>query len=215
MNTSEAIRNVFQAVVDLDIDNVPLHVQEAIRSGAVPYNVLSEGLSAGVRVVGERFESGEYYLTDLVLAGEVMKQGLAVLQPHLATADVQSRGTVVLATVKGDIHEIGKNLVATMLRASGFTVIDLGVDVPTERTIAAVRQHKADIVGLSVLLTPMVGEIQNVLDGLTEAGLRSNVKVILGGACTTPALAQQMGCDTHGADAVAAVRICQNLLAAG
>jgi 5-methyltetrahydrofolate--homocysteine methyltransferase len=215
MNPSEAIRNVFQAVVDLDIDNVPPRVQEAIQVGAVPYSILNEGLSAGVRVVGERFESGEFYLTDLVLAGEVMKQGLAVLQPYLATADVQSRGTILLATVKGDIHEIGKNLVAMMLRAAGFNVIDLGVDVPTERTIAAVRQHKADIVGLSVLLTPMVAEIQNVLDGLTEAGLRSGVKVILGGACTTPALAQQMGCDAHGADAVSAVRICQNLLAAG
>jgi len=215
MNPSEAIRNVFQAVVDLDIDNVPPCVQEAIQVGAVPYTILSEGLSAGVRVVGERFEAGEYYLTDLVLAGEVMKQGLAVLQPFLETADVHSRGTILLATVKGDIHEIGKNLVAMMLRAAGFNVIDLGVDVPTERTIEAVRQHKADIVGLSVLLTPMVAEIQNVLDGLTEAGLRSGVKVILGGACTTPALAQQMGCDAHGADAVAAVRICQNLLAAG
>lgn len=213
MDASRAIVLVFEAVVDLDIDGVAQRVQEALEAGAEARRVLNEGLSAGVRAVGERFESGEYFLTDLMLAGEVMKAGLAPLQPLLAAVEMQGKGTVVLATVRGDVHEIGKNLVGTMLRAAGFEVVDLGVDVPAAQIIEAVRGHQATVVGLSVLLTTMVRQLQTVVEELTEAGLRSRVKVVVGGACTTPALAQEMGCDGHGADAVAAVRICQELLA--
>jgi 5-methyltetrahydrofolate--homocysteine methyltransferase len=163
--------------------------------------------------VGERFESGEYFLTDLVLAGEVMKAGLAPLESRLAAQELRGNGTVVLATVQGDIHEIGKSLVGTMLGAAGFEVVDLGVDVPAPRIVGAVRQHRAAILGLSVLLTTMVGQVQVVVDELTEAGLRAQTRVVIGGACTTPELAQELGCDAHGADAVAAVRICERLMA--
>ena len=213
MDASKAVAQVFEAVVDLDIDRVAERVREALEAGAEPRTVLNEGLSAGVRAVGELFESGEYFLTDLVLAGEVMKSGLVPLQPLLTATEMQGNGTVVLATVRGDVHEIGKNLVGTMLRAAGFEVVDLGVDVPAARIVEAVRGHQATVVGLSVLLTTMVGQLQTVVEELTEAGLRSRVKVVVGGACTTPALAQEMGCDGHGADAVAAVRLCQELLA--
>ncbi|HSR30703.1 MAG TPA: cobalamin-dependent protein, partial [Anaerolineae bacterium] len=127
---------------------------------------------------------------------------------------VRGSGTAVLATVQGDIHEIGKNLVGTMLRAAGFEVVDLGVDVPAVQIVEAVRTHQADVVGVSVLLTTMVGQLRTVVEELAEAGLRSSVKVVVGGACTTPELAQEMGCDGHGADAVSAVRICEELLAA-
>jgi methylmalonyl-CoA mutase cobalamin-binding domain/chain len=212
MNSEQNIRNVFQTTADLDIDNIASSVQQALDKGIEPLQVLGEGLAAGMRMVGERFEHGEYYLTDLVLAGEVMKQGLAILEPHLAGGTLKSSGTIVLATVKGDIHEIGKNLVQTMLRSAGYTVIDLGVDVAAKRIVQTARQYKAQVVGLSVLLTPMVGEIKNVIDSLSEAGLRSQVKVVIGGACTTPELAQKMGCDGHGADAVKAVRLCESLL---
>jgi len=213
MEESEAIQRLFEAVVDLDIDGVPVRVQDALRAGASPHLILNEGLSAGVRAVGQRFETGEYFLTDLVLAGEVMKAGLAPIERLLALVDTHSNGTVVLATVKGDVHEIGKNLVGTMLGAAGFTVVDLGVDVPSARIVEAVREQRASVVGLSVLLTPMVGQVQTVVEELTEAGLRSKVKVVIGGACTTPGLAREMGCDAHGADAVAAVRVCEELLA--
>ncbi len=214
MDAHVAVERVFEVLVELDIDGVEACVYQALRAGAEPQTVLNGGLSAEMLVVGQRFETGEYFLTDLVLAGEVMKQGLVPLEPLLAAADTHGNGTVVLATVKGDIHEIGKNLVDTMLRAAGFAVVDLGVDVPAGRIVEAVREHQADVVGLSVLLTTMVGQLQTVVDLLTEAGLRSQVKVIIGGACTTPGLAQEIGCDAHGADAVAAVRICQELLAA-
>jgi methanogenic corrinoid protein MtbC1 len=149
MNTEQSIGRVLQAVADLDIDGVAARVREALRAGAEPHAVLNHGLSAGMRVVGERFEGGEYYLTELVLAGEVMKAGLVPLEPLLETTDVQGKGTVVLATVAGDIHEIGRSLVGTMLRAAGFQVVDLGVDVPAACIVAAVREYGADVVGLS------------------------------------------------------------------
>jgi len=214
MNAEQSIGRVLQAVADLDIDGVAARVREALQAGAEPHAVLNHGLSAGMHVVGERFEGGEYYLTDLVLAGEVMKAGLVPLEPLLEAMDVRGKGTVVLATVEGDIHEIGRGLVGTMLKAAGFQVVDLGVDVPAACIVAAVREYGADVVGLSVLLTPMVGQLQAVVEALTETGLRSRVKVVVGGACTTPRLAEEMGCDAHGADAVAAVRICEELLAA-
>ncbi len=213
MDTSRAIEQVYEAVVDLDIDSVPALVEAALQAGIEPRTLLNEGLSAGVRAVGERFETGEYFLTDLVLAGEVMKAGLAPLESMLAKQDVKGKGTVVLATVKGDIHEIGKNLVGTMLGAAGFEVVDLGVDVPASRIVGAVRDHQARILGLSVLLTTMVSQLRAVVEELTEAGLRSQTPIVIGGACTTPELAREMGCDAHGADAVAAVRICEELVA--
>ena len=213
MDASKAIEQVYEAVVDLDIDGVEAQVKVALQAGVEPRVVLNEGLSAGVRAVGERFETGEYFLTDLVLAGEVMKAGLVPLESLLASQEAQASGTVVLATVKGDIHEIGKNLVGTMLSAAGFKVVDLGVDVPASRIVDAVRKHQAGILGLSVLLTTMVAQLQIVVDELTEAGLRAQTRIVIGGACTTPELAEAMGCDAHGADAVAAVRICEGLLA--
>ena len=190
-------------------------MRDALQAGAEPRAVLNNGLSAGVQVVGERFEAGKYHLTDLVLAAEVMKKGLAPLEPLLKATDVHGKGTIVLATVKRDIHEIGRNLVGTMLRAAGFEVVDLGVDVPATRVVEAVgREHQAGVVALSVLLTPMVGQLRTVVEALTEAGLRSQVKVVIGGACTTPRLIEEMDCDAYGPDAVAAVRICEELMAA-
>ncbi len=209
MNEQEAIQGVLETVVNLDIDGVAGQVRAALTAGADPRAVLSEGLSAGMRIVGERFQSGEYFLTDLVLAGEVMKAGLVPLEPLLTRTDIQGKGTVVLATVKGDIHDIGKNLVGMMLRAAGFEVIDLGADVAPQRIVEAVRQHQVKIVALSVLLTPMVASLRAAIGEITEAGLRDQVKIIIGGAGTTPRLAKEMGCDAHGADAMAAVYLCE------
>jgi 5-methyltetrahydrofolate--homocysteine methyltransferase len=212
MNVEEAIGSVLETVVDLDIDGVAARVRDALQAGAAPLDVLNDGLSAGMRVVGERFETGEYYLTELVLAGEVMKEGLAPLESLLKETDVRGKGTIVLATVEGDIHEIGKNLVGTMLRAAGFEVVNLRVDVPATCIVEAVRQHGAGVVALSVLLTLMVDRLRTVVEAFTEAGKRSQVKIGGGGACTPPRLAEEMGCDAYGPDAVAAVRICEGLL---
>ena len=212
MNERDAIKAVLEAVVSLDIDAVAGRVGAALEAGADPRAVLNDGLSAGMRVVGERFQSGEYFLTELLLAGEVMKAGLAPLEPLLAQTDIQGRGAVVLATVKGDIHDMGKNLVGMMLNASGFEVIDLGSDVAAVRIVDAVRAHRAKIVALSMLLTPMVVSLRSTVEEITRAGLRDQVKVILGGACTTPGLAKEMGCDGHGEDAMAAVYLCEKFV---
>ena len=212
MNERDAIKSVLDSVVSLDIDAVAGQVGAALEAGAGPRAVLNDGLSAGMRVVGERFQSGEYFLTELLLAGEVMKAGLVPLEPLLTHTDVQGKGTVVLATVRGDIHDMGKNLVGMMLNASGFEVIDLGSDVAAVKIVDAVRAHSAKIVGLSMLLTPMVVSLRSTVEEITRAGLRDQVKVILGGACTTPGLAREMGCDGHGEDAMAAVYLCESFV---
>jgi 5-methyltetrahydrofolate--homocysteine methyltransferase len=212
MNEHEAIQEVLATVVSLDIDGVAEKVSAALKAGADPRTVLNEGLSAGMRIVGERFQSGEYFLTELLLAGEVMKAGLVPLSPLLTNTDIQGKGTVVLATVKGDIHDLGKNLVGMMLSSAGFEVIDLGSDVAPRQIVEAVRKHKAKIVALSMLLTPMVVSLRSTIEDISKAGLRDQVKVIVGGACTTPSLAKEMGCDAHGEDAVAAVNLCEKFI---
>ena len=212
MNEHDAIKDVLESVVNLDIDGVAGQVSAALKAGADPRAVLNSGLSAGMRVVGERFQSGEYFLIELLLAGEVMKAGLVPLEPLLTNTDIRSKGTVVLATVKGDIHDLGKNLVGMMLRASGFEVIDLGSDVAPQRIVDAVRSNGAKIVGLSMLLTPMIISLRSTIEEITRAGLRQQVKIIIGGACTTPGLAKEMGCDGHGEDAMAAVNLCEEYI---
>jgi len=212
MNERDAIKGVLDAVVNLDIDAVAGQVSAALKAGADPRAVLNDGLSAGMRIVGDKYQSGEYFLTELLLAGEVMKAGLAPLEPLLTSTDIKGKGTVVLATVKGDIHDLGKNLVGMMLNASGFEVIDLGSDVAPQRVVDAVRAHKAKIVGLSMLLTPMIVSLKSTLEEIAKAGLRGQVKVILGGACTTPGLAKEMGCDGYGEDAMSAVYLCESFI---
>jgi len=195
-----------KAIADLELEEIAPLVQEGLDAGETATDLLG-GMCIGMSKVGELFEEGEYYLADLVLAGEVMKEGLAVLEPHLEAGSQGQKGTVVLCTVKGDIHDIGKNLVATMLSSSGFKVVDLGVDVPESAIVEAVRTNGATGIGLSVLLTSMVDSISEVVSALNAAGLRDGVKIAIGGACTTPELAEKMGVDAIGRDAVEAVRI--------
>ncbi len=197
---------VKQALADLELDELAPLLTEALDAGVKAPDLLG-AMSAGMVVVGERFEAGEYFLADLVLAGEEMKEGVEVLGPHLSAEDTGARGTVVICTVKGDIHDIGKNLVGTMLSSAGFKVVDLGADVPADKVAEAVRANSASAVGLSVLLTTMVGSIGEVVEALKSAGLRDSVKIAIGGACTTPELAERYGVDALGRDAVEAVRI--------
>ncbi len=200
---SQKIKDV---VVSLDMDAIPLILKEALEAGGEAPALL-DAMSAGMVEVGRLFEEGEYFLADLVLAGETMKAGVSVLEPLLEKQKQDKKGTIVLCTVKGDVHDIGKNLVGTMLGSAGFEVIDLGVDVPAEKVAASVRDHNARAVGLSVLLTTMTGAIGDVVDALHKENLRERVKIAIGGACTTPELVAQTGVDALGKDAVEAVRI--------
>ncbi len=210
----KSVLKVKEAIYDLDIDNIKDIVQECLDQGIEPWSIIKDGMGEGMAVVGDRFEKGEYYLADLILAGEVMKEGMEILEDKIDRAESGGKGTVILATVKGDIHDIGKNIVGVMLSASDFKVIDLGVDVSEEKIVKAVKDTGAPAIGLSVLLTTMIGAIKDVVDALKEAGLRDQVKIAIGGACTSEKLAKEMGVDAFGEDAVKSVKIFENLISA-
>ena len=203
----DVMEKVRKTRVDLEIENIQAVIKEALDSGADSLEIALKGLGEGMKEVGDLFQSEEYYLADLVLAGETMKEGMQVLEPLLSGEAAAEKGPVVLFTVKGDIHDIGKNLVSTMLTASGFKVIDLGVDVPEDEVVDAIKRSGASLVGMSVLLTPMISSIGDVVDAIREAGLRDKIKMAIGGACTTQELVDRFGLDALGNDAVDAVKI--------
>ena len=203
----EAIDKVRKTLVDLEIENIQAVIKEALDGGAAPLDIALTGLGSGMKEVGDLFQSEEYYLADLVLAGETMKEGMQVLEPLLSGESAAVKGPVIVFTVKGDIHDIGKNLVSTMLSSSGFKVIDLGVDVPEDKVVDTIKSSGASLVGMSVLLTPMISSIGDVVDAISEAGLRDKIKIAIGGACTTQELVDRFGLDALGNDAVDAVKI--------
>jgi corrinoid protein of di/trimethylamine methyltransferase len=176
--------------------------------------LIEEGLKPGIDIVGRQFACGEMYLPDLVRGGEAMKAAIAALEPGLKAARQERSvaGRVVLGTVKGDIHEIGKTLVGTMLAANGFEVQDLGVDVPVDRFVEAAQAMQADLVGLSALLTTTMLRQRDVVQALREAGLRDRVKVVVGGAPTDPDWAEAVGADAYAENAVEAVRVARSLV---
>lgn len=190
-------------------------VERALADGLEPISILNDGLLPGMRIVGDKFATGEYFLPHLVVAAAAMKQAMAVLGPELKARhqDVRARGRVVIGTVRGDIHEIGKSLVATMLSAHGFEVTDLGVDVPIERFVSAVRETDANLVGMSALLTTTMGVQKQVIAALEAEGLRKQVRVMLGGAPVSRAWAEGAGADGFAEDAVSAVELAMRLTA--
>lgn len=206
------LQAVREAVKNLDIDNIQINVQNCLNAGIEPWKIIREGMSDGMMEVGRLFENGEYFLADLIMAGEVMKEGMILLEGKIDTKGENMKGTVVLATVKGDIHDIGKNIVKMMLSAAGFDVVDLGSDVSEETIVKAVKEYKAVGVGLSSLLTTMIGSIGDVVRALKSEGLRERVKIAIGGACTSEKLAKELEVDAYGADAVQAVKIFDELL---
>ncbi len=188
-------------VVELDIDNIAAAVKQALGGGMPPTQVL-KALTAGMDIVGQRYDQKEYYLTELVLAGETMKEAFKVLEPALKTdSHAKKKVGIVIATVKGDQHDIGKNILMSLLLSGGFEIYDLGMDVPASKIVAKVKETGAKIVALSTLLTMTVEEIRNVCNALKEAGLRNKVKVIVGGAPLNMELAKELGADEYGDDA--------------
>jgi 5-methyltetrahydrofolate--homocysteine methyltransferase len=179
-------------------------------------SIVDNGLITAMGVVGERFGRGDIYVPEMLLSARAMQSALDVLEPLLSLADIGARGTVVIGTVKGDVHDIGKNIVGIMLKGSGFTVHDLGVDVPAERFVEAVRDLRPDVLGLSALLTTTMPGMQVVIDALKEAGMRDQVKVMVGGAPVTEEFARSIEADAYGHDAGGAAEQAKLLiLAAG
>jgi corrinoid protein of di/trimethylamine methyltransferase len=205
-----------KAVIDGDVEAAHAVAQEALDSGLDPLEAINKGFTAGMDVVGELYSSGEYFLPDLILGGEAMKAALSVLEPALQAAGQVRKvlGVVVLGTVKGDIHEIGKALVGSMLSANGFKVYDLGIDIEAEAFVAKAREVNADIVALSALLTTTMLRQREVIEHLAEAGLRGRVKVMVGGCPVTQAWADQIGAEGYAEDAAGAVVVARKLVAA-
>jgi len=205
----EILNMLRECIVNLNIEEIKQTCQDALAVGIPPVKAITEGMAEGMNIVGERYEAGEYFLSELIVAGEVMKEGMKVLEPHLKKAEIKKLGKVVLATVKGDIHDIGKNIVATLLDAAGFEVIDLGVDVSAEKFLETVRTQNPDILAMSALVTTTMPEMENVIKKLAKAGQRKKVKVIVGGAPLTEGYAEIIGADGYSSDALAGVNICK------
>ena len=210
----EILNQLQQAVILGEPDQARELATQALESSVAPLTAIEEALNPGMQVVGDRYERGEYFIPDLMMAAEAMKAAMAVFEPVLMARREQRQvlGTVVIGTVEGDIHEIGKSLVATMLSTVGFRVHDLGVDVPASEFVAQVRETGANVVGLSALLTTTMRNQEAVIAALKEAGLREQVKVIIGGAPTNPEWAQIIGADAYAENANEAVEVVRRLL---
>jgi methylmalonyl-CoA mutase cobalamin-binding domain/chain len=198
-------------IVDLDDENIAGVVQSQLDAGVEPQDLL-KALTAGMDEVGRRYETDEYFLSELVLAGETMKAAFEVLKPHLKSEELGDKTPIVAATVAGDNHDIGKNILLSMLLSAGFEVIDLGVDTPAEEIVKAVKESGAKVLALSALLTMTMKEISTVDEALRQAGLRDKVKIIAGGAPLNLELAKELGADDYGADAIDGVRRIKSLL---
>ena len=187
-------------------------VAQAMEQGIAPQTILDEGLLAGVGVIGAKFKNNEVFVPEVLIAARAMNKGVEVLKPALMAQGVESRGTVVLGTVKGDLHDIGKNLVKLMMEGKGLTVIDLGVDVPPERFLEAAKENEAEIVACSALLTTTMGEMKTIVETIRNSDISGKVKIMVGGAPVTQTFADQIGADYYTADAESAAQLAVSLV---
>jgi len=188
-------------------------VGEGLQLGVRPTVLLFEALIPALEEVGRRFETGEYFLPEMLIAARAMRASMEVLRPHMSATDAPSLGTVVMGTVAGDIHDIGKDMVDIMLEGAGFTIVDLGVNVPATRFVEAIREHRPAVVGMSAFLTTTMPQVGRTIEAIREAGLRDEVRIIIGGAPINDAFAAEVGADGYAPDASSAVRVTKTLLA--
>ncbi len=206
----ELLQQLAQAVIDGNKDQAETLTNQLLDAGLEAKAILDNGLMPGMDVVGQRFRDNLIFVPEVLIAARAMKASLAILEPLLAASNAPQVGTVVIGTVKGDIHDIGKNIVIMMLRGAGFRVVDLGIDTPAEKFLQAARQENADIVGMSALLTTTMGYMKTVIERLRAEGL--NVKTMVGGAPISPAFAEQIGADGYAKNAAEAVEKAKWLL---
>lgn len=212
MTNYELFSGIKTALIEFDVDSLKYMVREALEMGVRAEEIIKV-LSEGMNVVGEKYQAGEYFVTSLIIAGETMKEALEVLEPHLSGEGGAKSGKIVIATVAGDIHDIGKNIFTMLMGTAGFNVIDLGVDVSAKAIVGAVKEHNPDILGLSALLTTNLEQFPLVVEMLGKEGLRSHVKIIVGGATVTEEFARGAGVDAYAKTAVEGVNICKGWMA--
>jgi corrinoid protein of di/trimethylamine methyltransferase len=212
--SEELFQAMAQSIIDGDADEAENLARQSIEQGIDPLDAINKGFIIGVNNVGDAYSRGDAYLPELVMAGEAMKSAVATLEPEMTRLGTQREvlGKVVLATIHGDIHDIGKTLVGTMLSAAGFQVYDLGVDVPVMKLVEKAREVNADIIGVSALLTTTMVRQRDVIEALDDLGMRSQVKVMVGGAPVTKEWVQEIGADGYSEDAIGAVAIARKLV---
>lgn len=208
------LNEIFDATIDGDAEYVQDRVEAALADGIAPERILKQGLIAAMQEVGALFEEGFYFVPEMLTSSRAMKSGLAVLQPHLVSHQVAPVGKALTATVKDDLHDIGKRLLGIMLEGMGFEVSDLGVNVSPQQIVNALQQDHADIVALSALLTTTLHHMKGTVDALAEAGLRGRVKVIVGGVPVTAEFAREIGADGYAPDASRGARLALDLVSA-
>lgn len=196
-------------IINLDMEGTKKTCQEALAEGVPPVKAVTDGLTKGLTVVGQRFEKGECFIIDIIMAGEIMKEAMKILEPHFGRVETKKLDKIVLGTVQGDIHSIGKDVVGILMAGEGFEVIDLGVDVPNEKFVEAVRTQRPAVFGMSALTTLTMTEMGNVIRALQEAKVRDQVKVIIGGAPITEEFAKIVKADAFARDGVNGVKICK------
>jgi len=203
----DIIKKIYQGVLEGNREAVTSVVQEAITAKMTAEKILKEGMMAAMSEVGRLFEEGEYFVPELLIAARAMQGGMELLKPMLVAEDIEPIGRIVIGTVKGDLHDIGKNLVGMMLQGAGFEVTDLGSDVDAQKFVDAVKSTNAHVVGMSALLTTTMSNMPSTIEALKAAGLRDKVKVLVGGAPLTKAYADQIGADGYAPDASQAAKL--------
>jgi 5-methyltetrahydrofolate--homocysteine methyltransferase len=214
MSDSEVLGRISSYIQEGDNEGCIASTEKALASGIKPLVIVDEGLSAGIRIVGEKFGTGELFLPDLMMAVEAMREGMKIVEPELKKMKVEKKslGNVLIGTVHGDIHDIGKSIVGTMLELNGFTVIDLGVSVAVQSFVDKIREVKPQIVGLSALLSTTMREQREVVEAVKKEGLREGVRIIVGGAPVSEQWAEEIGADGYGANAELAVHLVRKLI---
>lgn len=207
------LQEIYDSIVDGDQNAAKEKVQQAIDANIEPSVILNEAMISAMTKVGQMFEEGEYFVPEMLVSARAMQAGLSLLKPLLVKSDFKALGKVVAGTVKGDLHDIGKNLVCMMLEGAAFEVVDLGVDVSPEKFVEAVKETGADIVAMSALLTTTMPNMKVTIDALKEAGVRSKVKVMVGGAPLTDHYAKEIGADGYAPDASRAAALAKSLVA--
>ncbi len=204
-----------EAVINGDRDEVARLAQEAVDEGVDPESIVNDGLIVGMDEVGRRFKANEFYVPEVLIAARAMHGGMDIVKPLLAESGIEPRGQVLIGTAQGDLHDIGKNLVAMMLEGGGYEVVDIGVDVSPDQFVEAISEHSPNVVAMSALLTTTMPAMKDTIEALDAAGIRDQIKVMIGGAPVTQDYADEIGADGYAPDAASAVDLAADLMSAG